>query len=121
MSARVRAAAIEAARTCPGQVATLILPADTAWDEGGVVAQAAAPAPGKAVSPRAVETAAAMLTNGLPTLLLVGGKSLDESPLLEAWRITQHTGARLLAERSTARIARGRGRVAVERIPYPDR
>ncbi|HEY1856574.1 acetolactate synthase large subunit [Acidocella sp.] len=113
------AATIEAARVWPGQVATLILPADTAWDEGGVVAEAAAPAPGKPVSTRALETAAAMLTNGLPTLLLVGGSSLDESPLLEAWRITQHTGARLLAERSIARIARGRGRVPAERIPYP--
>jgi acetolactate synthase I/II/III large subunit len=113
------AAAIEAARTWPGRVATLILPADTAWDEGGVPVRAAAPAPGKPVSTRAVETAGAMLTNGLPTLLLVGGRSLDESPLLEAWRITQHTGARLLAERSTPRIARGQGRVPVERIPYP--
>jgi acetolactate synthase-1/2/3 large subunit len=113
------AAAIAAARSWPGQVATLILPADTAWDEGGVVAEAALPAPARPVSTRALETAAAMLTNGLPTLLLVGGKTLDEAPLLEAWRITQHTGARLLAERSPARIARGRGRVAVERIPYP--
>ena len=40
------------------------------------------------------------------SLLLVGGRSLDEAPLLEAWHITQHTEARLLAERSTARIAR---------------
>jgi acetolactate synthase-1/2/3 large subunit len=113
------AAAIEAAHTYPGRVATLILPADTAWDEGGVVAQAAAPAPARPVSTRAVETAASMLTNGLPTLLLVGGRSLGEAPLLDAWRITQHTGARLLAERSTARIARGQGRVPVERVPYP--
>lgn len=113
------AAAIEAARTYPGRVATLILPADTAWDEGGVVAQAASPVPARPVSTRAVETAASMLTNGLPTLLLVGGRSLGEAPLLDAWRITQHTGARLLAERSTARIARGQGRVPVERVPYP--
>src|SRR3984957_5474077 len=51
------AAAIEAARIYPGRGATLILPADTAWDEGGVVAQAATPAPAKPVSTRAVETA----------------------------------------------------------------
>ena len=113
------AAAIEAARTWPGRVATLILPADTAWDEGGVPAQAAAPAPAKPASTRAVETAGAMLTNGLPTLLLVGGRSLDEAPLLDAWRIAQHSGTRLLAERSTPRIARGFGRAPVERVPYP--
>src|SRR6266851_668200 len=32
------AAAVQAARTVPGQVATLILPSDTSWNEGGVVA-----------------------------------------------------------------------------------
>ena len=32
------AAAVEAARAAPGQIATLILPADTAWTEGGQVA-----------------------------------------------------------------------------------
>src|SRR4029077_13358416 len=32
------AEAIVAARTAPGQVATLIVPADVAWSEGGVVA-----------------------------------------------------------------------------------
>ena len=41
------AAAIAAARTAPGQIATLILPADTAWNEADSVAAvspAAAPA-----------------------------------------------------------------------------
>ena len=32
--------AVQAARTPPGQIATLILPSDTSWDEGGVVAEA---------------------------------------------------------------------------------
>ena len=31
------ATAVHAARTSPGQIATLILPSDTCWDEGGVV------------------------------------------------------------------------------------
>src|SRR5438270_2670094 len=31
------AAAVQAARTAPGNIATLILPGDTAWNEGGVV------------------------------------------------------------------------------------
>ena len=38
---RDAAAAVQAARTLPGQIATLILPSDTSWDEGGVVADAA--------------------------------------------------------------------------------
>ena len=32
------AAAVQAAMNSPGQVATMILPSDTCWDEGGVVA-----------------------------------------------------------------------------------
>ena len=32
------AAAVQSANTPPGQIATLILPADTAWNEGGAVA-----------------------------------------------------------------------------------
>ena len=34
------AVAVQAARTHPGQIATLILPSDTSWDEGGIVADA---------------------------------------------------------------------------------
>src|ERR1700761_6097566 len=40
MVGRDAAVAVQAARTAPGQIATLILPADTAWDAGGVVAEA---------------------------------------------------------------------------------
>ena len=34
------AVAVQAARTYPGQIATLILPSDTSWDAGGIVADA---------------------------------------------------------------------------------
>src|SRR6195952_5235146 len=34
------AAAVQASMIAPGQVATLILPSDTSWDEGGIVAEA---------------------------------------------------------------------------------
>src|SRR5690606_20496695 len=37
---RDAAQAIQAARTPPGAIATLILPSDTSWDEGGAVAEA---------------------------------------------------------------------------------
>jgi acetolactate synthase-1/2/3 large subunit len=113
------AAAIAAARTYPGTIATLILPADTAWEDGGIPARAAPPAPPPAVAASAIARAAEILRAGEPALLLVGGFCLREAPLLDGWRVTQHSGAKLLAERSPARIARGRGRIPVERIPYP--
>ena len=112
------AAAIAAARTPPGQIATLILPADTAWNEGSGPAQvppAAQPAP---VSSEAVAEAAQALRSGEPCLLLVTGRALLQEGLDLAGRIAAKTGARLIAQGSNARTQRGRGRVFVERVPY---
>jgi acetolactate synthase-1/2/3 large subunit len=112
------AAAVAAARTPPGQIATLILPADTAWNEGsGPVAVPAAPARGT-VSADAVAEAAKVLRSGEPTMLLLTGLALREKGLELAGRICAKTGARLMAQGSNARTQRGRGRVALERVPY---
>ena len=113
------AAAIEAARTYPGQVASLILPADTAWDEGGVPGITAAPLPPTGANAQAIETAARLLRSGAPTMLLIGGEALQEAPLWVAHAISQATGAKMLGPVSPARIARGRNRVPLMRIPYP--
>ncbi|MGH7044317.1 MAG: acetolactate synthase large subunit [Acetobacteraceae bacterium] len=111
--------AIQAARTAPGMIATLILPADTAWTEGGVAADALPPPPRPLADPHAIAACAAVLRRGEPTLLLLGGDALDAAGLELAHRIAQTSGAALMAPGSNARIARGRGRVAVNRIPYP--
>ncbi|HEY1797207.1 MAG TPA: acetolactate synthase large subunit [Stellaceae bacterium] len=112
------ALAIEAARTRPGQIATLILPADTAWTEGTGAAPVAAQKPWTPVSADAVEAAARALRSGEPTLLLLTGRSVREDGLNLAGRIAAKTGARLIAQGSNARTQRGRGRVSVERVPY---
>jgi acetolactate synthase-1/2/3 large subunit len=113
------AAAIAAARTSPGQVATLILPADTAWNDGaGVAALPAVEAP-KRVSGEVVKQTVKVLRSGEPTVILLGGKALRQGALALAGKIAAKTGARLLAETSVARMERGAGRVPVERIPYP--
>src|SRR5512133_2719617 len=68
------AAAIAAARTPPDQIATLIQPAATAWNEGtgpAEVPPAAMPTP---ASPEAVAEAARALRSGEPALLLVTGR-----------------------------------------------
>jgi len=113
------AAAIAAALTPPGRVATLILPADTAWNEG------AGPAivpfvPGRAsASSAAVDAAARILRSGAPTLLLLTAAAVRERGLELAGRIAAATGARLMAQTFNARIERGAGRVPIERVPYP--
>jgi acetolactate synthase-1/2/3 large subunit len=115
---RDAAEAIAAARTPPGQIATLILPADTAWTEGGEVGTVP-PVPRRAkVSDAAVDAAAKALRAG-DAMLMLGANAVRETGLDLAGAITAKTGARLMAQGSNPRIARGAGRVAIERVPYP--
>jgi acetolactate synthase I/II/III large subunit len=117
--ARDGAAAILAARTPPGQVATLILPADTAWNEAEGPVSVAAPPPPARVGAEAVRAAARVLDSGEPTLILLGRRALRQRGLELAGRIAAKTGAALLAETFNARTERGAGRLAIERLPYP--
>jgi acetolactate synthase-1/2/3 large subunit len=112
------AVAVQAALTPPGQVATLILPADTAWTEGGVIAEALPVPAAPQAAPSQIETAATVLRRGGPVILLLGGEALSQDGLAWAHRIATHTGVRLVAEGFNKRIAHGQGRVALERIPY---
>ncbi|MCC7346987.1 MAG: acetolactate synthase large subunit [Variibacter sp.] len=113
------AAAIAAAMTPPGQVATLILPGDTAWDEGAGPA-IVPPIPARAkVSQDAVAEAAQALCAGEPALLLLGGPALHERGLELAHRIAAKTGCKILAQTFNRRVERGAGRYPIERIPYP--
>ena len=116
---RDAAVAVQAARTAPGQIATLILPADTAWDAGGVVAEALPVPERPQAEANAVRGATLVLRSGEKTLLLLGGDALREAPLRLAYRIAAATGATLMAMGSNGRVARGRGRVPINRIPYP--
>ena len=70
------AQAITAARTAPGQIATLILPADTAWGEADGPAAVAAPQPRTTVDGAAIDAAAQVLRSGRPAAILLGGAAL---------------------------------------------
>ena len=113
------AAAIAAAQVAPGQVATLILPGDTAWDEGSGPAAVPEIAPRARVGEDAVRAAAKILRSGEPTLLLLAGPALLERGLELAGRIVAKTGAKMLGQTFNRRTERGAGRVWIERIPYP--
>jgi acetolactate synthase-1/2/3 large subunit len=74
------AAAVAAARSAPGSVSTLILPADTAWAEDVADAAPLAPTAARAVDDaRIAETVAALRSAKKPAILL-GGKSLRRRP-----------------------------------------
>ncbi|HEX7911590.1 MAG TPA: acetolactate synthase large subunit [Paraburkholderia sp.] len=112
------ARAVQASMEGAGQVATLILPADTAWSPADSVA-APLPAPAPAlVSDDTVERIAALAQSGVRTAFLLRGKALQDQGLRAAGRIAAKTGARLLCDTFAPRLQRGAGRVAVERLPY---
>src|SRR5256885_988583 len=103
----------------PGQVATLILPGDTAWDEGSGPANVPEIPQRARVSEDAVNEAARVLRTGEPAVLLLAGLALREKGLELAARIAANSGCRLLAQTFNRRMERGAGRVPVDRIPYP--
>ena len=111
--------AVQVARTAPGGIATLVLPSDTCWDDGGVVGVALPVAATPTVSPDAVQGAARALQSGETVVLILGGGALREEALAVAGGIVAATGARMLAQTSNARIERGAGRAPIDRVPYP--
>jgi acetolactate synthase-1/2/3 large subunit len=115
---RDAAAAVQAAKVAPGQIATLILPSDASWNEGGVVADALPVLPATSLDPSAVERVARVLRGGSRVLLLLAGDALFDDGQRLAWRVAQATGADLLGDFVTGHLARGRGRLQLERVPY---
>ncbi|NLD55751.1 MAG: acetolactate synthase large subunit [Burkholderiaceae bacterium] len=116
---RAAAEAVSVAMTPPGQVATLILPADAAWSEApGEIVQAERPPAWRPDEGRIREAATALRGDAGRAVILLSGRALREDTLRVAGRIAKATGARLLAQQSNARMARGAGRVPIERVPY---
>ncbi len=124
-----------------GQIATLILPADVSWSEGGSLApprltptQAATQASTQTTTDTTTQTPAGKHTTmvdygrlseigqlvaaGPSTMLFLGGRALTERGLRAASRIAAATGARLLAETFPARMERGAGLPSVDRLGY---
>jgi acetolactate synthase-1/2/3 large subunit len=112
------AAAIAAAKSHPPQIATLILPADTAWNEADGIAQVPEGRQRASYSPHAVEAAAKILRGDEHTLLLMTGSALTEHGLALAARIAGKTGCKVMGQTYNPKMARGRGRFAIDRIPY---
>jgi len=116
------AEAVRVARQAPGNIATLILPADAAWGElpaDTPAAPVASPAAAPSTSRDAVRAAAQAIRAGQGAALMLGGMALREPALTVAGRIARATGVRLLSPTSNRRTERGVNRTPVTRVPYP--
>jgi len=110
--------AIAAALGPPGAVATLVVPADCQWDPAPGPAAPRRPPARAGAAPAALEAARAALASGEPALVLLGGAALSEPGLRSAAAVAARTGARLACDGFFARMERGRGLPAPERLSY---
>ena len=115
---RDAADAIAAAQKAPGQISTLIVPADIAWSEGGAIARPPAIPAAGLPSTATIEHATDMLRSGLPTAIMMTGTTLFGKGLKVAGRIAGATNARLLSPYPFARMERGAGVPRVDRLQY---
>ena len=111
------AEAIEVAKKAPGKIASLILPADTAWGEGGDVVKAKYRDTRNKIDEATIKKVAKFLTNGKYSTLILGGGALTEEATLLAGKISSKTGCGIITEAANARLSRGAGRLDMLRIP----
>jgi acetolactate synthase-1/2/3 large subunit len=109
---------VAAALGPPGQIATLVLPADASWSDGAQPAPPAVFAPRREVDDEVVDATAKVLRSGEPAALFLGGSALSERGLRAAQRVAAATGAQLLAETFPTRIERGAGLPEPTRLAY---
>lgn len=107
-----------------GKVASLILPADSAWTETHPttphVVRAGPVSADPVVDPSAVEAAARILrSSGSRTAILLGTNSVSAEALAQGDAIAEATGARVLLNTFMSVMPRGAGRHAGSTVPYP--
>ena len=112
------AEAISEARRAPGQVATLIIPADAAWGTASTSAQVAPIVAPHKVSGASVDTVAQVLLSGQQVAILLTGEALRTPSLKLAAGIAERTGAKAFAQAFNARMERGAGRPSIESLPF---
>lgn len=110
--------AVAAAIGPPRRVATLVLPADTCWQEG---ARPTAPHPTEPPDlpvGRIEQVASLLQQHGATATILLGGRSLSAEGQRAAARIAAACGAKLLCEVFPSRQRRGAELPFIERLAY---
>lgn len=102
----------------PGSVATLIVPADAAWEDAVPIAAAPIATTPADVSDTAVRSAVDAVGRGAETVLFIGGGAMTEEGQRAASAIAASTGCRLIHETFVARHERGAGRSHLPRLAY---
>lgn len=110
--------AIAETYACGGQISTLVLPADVAWNPAAGAAEPQVFS--NSTPPRSgnIDACCAALSKAKSPVLLLRDSGLSQPALQHAARIADATGARLMCDTFAPRLERGAGMVKVERVPY---
>lgn len=100
----------------PGPV-SLLLPADSAWLEGGIKGDLVSPAPLRTIASAQIEAAAKAISNAKNPVILINGTALGEGGLSAAARL-KSAGVRVLTDTFYTKMRRGAGVFAPERMQY---
>ncbi len=100
----------------PGPV-SLILNADSAWNDGGVIGDKSARPEFHAVSDDRIEAAAAAIKTAAKPVILMNGTALGEDGLAAAARLSAF-GVRMMTDTFYPIMARGAGRFTPDRMQY---
>lgn len=113
------ARAVQASLQPPGQVATLVLPADCAWNEASAPADPIPPEKAPEVEPARIEQIARLIESAEGDVaFLLSHPATTGDALRTLERISLHTGAEILGDTFLTRIERGRNRPSLTRVPY---
>ena len=106
------------ANAFPGQISTLIVPADCAWGEfNGEIPPPLEQINSKKIDESLVPKSIEALKKD-KSILFIGGKFLNEECIKLAAEISSSTGCRLITDTFVSRIRRGSGLPIVEQVPY---
>ena len=111
------AEAIKESLNPPGKVSTLILPGDTAWNEGKIAKPLKNYVRDK-IDIEKIKIAAEELNKAKNPMILVGGKALEEKNLILASKIASKFNCAIMTDFFNAKLERGSGRIKPTRIPY---
>jgi len=100
----------------PGPVA-LLLPADSAWLEGGTKGTLVNPAPLRTIAEDKITAAAKQIASAKSPVILINGTALGEAGLAAAARL-KAAGLRVLTDTFYTKMRRGAGVFAPERMQY---
>ena len=102
----------------PGQIATMLVPADCAWGETDNLGPIIKPSEPQKIDDSDIDNAFNALSKSDNAMLFLGGNFLDEECVTLAGKIATVANCRLATDTFVKKHRRGRGITKVEPIPY---